>query len=92
MTNYAKIDYGDSIAELWGDFTEETVKKEFYRKANQCFGIRKSIMDYTLLEFETDATLPDPWGKLTGASAILKHSGDTIVWDAENEKIKSEWD
>jgi hypothetical protein len=89
---HAVIDYGYGIAHLWGDFTEETVKRAFYHHANQCFGIRKSIMGFTLDSIE-EAALPDPWAKLDGAATVLKHSGgDTIVWNADGDKIKSEWD
>ena len=89
----AEIDYGDGgKAEFWGDFDESSVQRSFYQHANQCFGIRKSIMGFTLLSLE-DSELPEPWNKLEGAAVVLKHSGgDTIIWDAAGEKIKSEWD
>jgi len=87
----ADIDYGGPTAVFYGDFTAETVKAEFYDKANQCFGIRKSIMGFRLISIEA-AELPEPWCKLEGAATMLKHSGDTIVWNAAGEKIKSEWD
>lgn len=90
---YAKIDYGFGIAELWGEFDINTVKREFYEKANQCFGIRKSISGFELLSFGEHEGLPSPWNSMEGAATVLKHSGgDTIVWNALGEKIKSEWD
>ena len=89
---YAQIDYGCGKAQFWGDFTSQTVKRQFTRHANQCFGIRKSIMRTDVLTFEAGAALPEPWAALPGAASVLKHSGDTIVWDADGEKIKSEWD
>lgn len=87
----AEINYGYGTAELWGNFTAETVEREFYHYANQCFGIRKSISDFRLIEI-MDEALPEPWAKFEGATTVLKHSGDVIVWDAQGEKIKSEWD
>lgn len=88
---HAEIDYGYGTANFWGSFDRETVKREFYHFANQCFGIRKSISQFALVSIEPSA-LPDPWAKFAGAATVLKHSGDTIVWDAAGEKIKSEWD
>lgn len=88
---YAQIDYGFGEAQFWGDFDKTTVQREFYRHANQCFGIRKSISDFQLLVI-TDEPLPEPWAKMEGAATVLKHSGDVIVWNAAGEKIKSEWD
>lgn len=87
----AEIKYGFGTAEFWGEFTAETVERQFYQHANQCFGIRKSISGFTLLSIEEEA-LPEPWAQLNGASTMLKHSGDTIVWNAVGDKIKSEWD
>lgn len=89
---YAEIDYGGSVAKLWGDFTEEAVRRVFHQHANQCFGIRNSIMGFELLKFEEDTLLPAPWSKMEGAATMLKHSGDTIVWNSDGEKIKSEFD
>lgn len=88
---HAHIDYGYGKADLFGTFTEETVERQFYRAANQCFGIRKSISDFKLLSI-APASLPSPWDKMEGAATVLMHSGDTIVWNADGEKIKSEWD
>lgn len=87
----ADIDYGYGKAEFWGLFDATTVKREFMRHANQCFGIRKSISDFKLLSIEPGGA-PSPWDKFPGATTVLRHSGDTIVWDAAGEKIKSEWD
>lgn len=89
----AEIDYGHGRATLWGSFDRNVVESEFYRKAGECFGIRKSISGCTILNFDEASELPDPWRNFAGAATVLKHSGgDTIVWDAEGEKIKSEWD
>lgn len=89
---HAEIDYGDGAkARIWGEFTAETVERFFRQKANQCFGIRKSIMGFTL-DFIEPAELPAPWDRMPGAAVVLMHSGDVIVWNDADEKIKSEWD
>lgn len=87
----AVVDYGFGGAVIYGEFDAETVEREFYNKANQCFGIRKSILSFRLVSIE-DAALPEPWDKLDGAATVLKHNGDTIVWNAAGAKIKSEFD
>jgi hypothetical protein len=86
----AEIDYGFGRAALWGAFDETTVERCFYRHANQCFGIRKSIMRFMLISIE-DSEIPEPWNLIEGAAIVLKHTGDTIVWNAAGDKIKSEW-
>ena len=88
---HAVINYGDAEADLWGSFNEETVEDFFYRHANQCFGIRKSILSFALVDIEP-SPLPSPWDRFEGAATVLQHSGDTIVWNAAGEKIKSEWE
>lgn len=91
--NEAEIDYGHGMAKMWGDFDAETVRGFFFQHANQCFGIRKSISGFRLISISQAAALPEPWAKMEGATTVLKHSGgDTIVWNAKGEKIKSEWD
>lgn len=93
-----KIDYGDGgIAELWGpDLTPDNIEHLFNHFAGQCFGIRKSIMDFKLLEGPEDAEMPKPWGDLPDATIMLRHGGDhapdTIVWSSTGQKIKTEWD
>lgn len=88
---HAEIDYGYGKAEIWGEFDADTVERFFTRHANQCFGIRKSIAQVDVL-FIGQGEIPSPWGLLPGAAAVLKHSGDTVVWNAAGEKIKSEFD
>lgn len=90
-TCFAEIDYGYGMAEYWGPFNADTVERDFMHHANQCFGIRKSISKFNLVTLCPEA-LPAPWAKLPGATRVLKQSGDTIVWGADDEKIKSEWD
>ena len=90
--NYARIDYGYGIAQFWGDFTADNIEQKFMHYANQCFGIRKSICDFKLLLLEP-AKFPPVFGvKPNRIAAVLKHSGDTIVWGKKGHKIKSEWD
>lgn len=89
---YAKIDYGSVTAELWGSFEKEKTENFFMKHANKCFGIRKSIMGFNILEFDAEKSLPEPWSLMEGAKTVLQHSVDTIVWDENDEKIKSEWD
>lgn len=90
--NRAQINYGFGTATLYGDFDAATVERFFMQHANQCFGIRKSIMRVDVVSIAPCDGLPDPWNKLAGAATMLTHSGDTIVWNADGEKIKSEWD
>jgi len=89
---YARINYGFGIAQLWGDFNADTVEKAFYKHANQCFGIRKSIMGCTVEELE-EREVPKVFGVRSDRIAVvLKHSGDTIVWGKSGKKLKSEFD
>jgi hypothetical protein len=88
----AEIHYGTGTAKLWGKFSEANVERFFMSHANQCYGIRKSISGFKLVALVPCESLPDPWGKFPGASTVLSHSGDVIVWGADGEKIKSEWD
>ena len=85
------INYGFCDAELWTDCGEDTVEKRFMELAKQCFGIRKSIAGFTLIGSWPE-DLPRPWADVPGAAEVLKHSGDTIVWNDDGEKIKSEFD
>ena len=92
MTKKAVINYGYGVALLWGDFTAETVESVFHQHANQCFGIRKSISMCQIVSLE-DTDMPEIFGCPHDQTAvILKHSGDTIVWNATGEKIRSEFD
>ena len=80
-----KIDYeyGEAVVVNQTNDPKE-VLEDFYEKAGQCFGIRKSIG-----EVEITSTNEIGSGELT----ILSHSGgDTIVFDKENNKLVSEWD
>lgn len=92
MTMLATIDYGYGVARLWGDFTAETVEREFYARANQCFGIRKSISRCVVRDLKAD-DFPEVFGVKPGrAVAVLMHNGDTIVWGKSGKKLKSEFD
>lgn len=91
--NLATVDYGFGQARLWGNFSREEVEKKFYHYANQCFGIRKSIAGCTLMSFEEGVNLPEVFGVAPEKMAVvLKHNGDTIVWDDKDKKIKTEFD
>ena len=80
------IDYGFGVARLYTP--SEDWKSRFFALANQCFGIRKSIGEVSLVSKEE----ADPQRKLAGEYERLEHSGDVIVWNEKGEKIKSEWD
>lgn len=80
------INYGFGVADLYTPSVDW--KKRFYCLANQCFGIRKSIAEVTLINKEDT----EPQKKMTGEYERLEHSGDVIVWNEKGEKIKSEWD
>ena len=85
MSKYT-IDYGFGTATLYTPSTDW--EGRFYELANQCFGIRKSIMWAHLVRSE-DA---EPKYKIVGEYERLEHDGDLIVWNEAGEKIKSEWD
>lgn len=85
MNRYT-IDYGFGTATLYTHSADW--EGRFYELANQCFGIRKSIMWAHLIKKE-DA---EPKYKLVGEYERLEHDGDLIVWNEAGEKIKSEWD
>jgi hypothetical protein len=90
---FCLINYGFGLASFYGHFPDrESVEQEFYEKANQCFGIRKSIAGYDLLEFQEPLIEPQEFVDYPTATHVLKHSGDVIVWGPDGEKIKSEWD
>ena len=85
MNKYT-IDYGFGTATLYTPSSDW--EGRFYELANQCFGIRKSIMWAHLVRSE-DA---EPKYKVVGEYERLEHNGDLIVWNEAGEKIKSEWD
>lgn len=80
------IDYDYGMADLYTP--SEDWKERFHALANQCFGIRKSIGEVTLISKEDVETEH----KLENEYERLEHHGDVIIWNAEGEKIKSEWD
>jgi hypothetical protein len=88
----AVIDYGYGVANFWGRFPAETVENIFMEHASQCFGIRKSIAGFRLASIEP-ASFPKVFGVDPEQIAlVLDHSGDRIVWNDADNKIKSEWD
>lgn len=80
------IDYKYGTAKLYTP--SEDWEGRFYELAGQCFGIRKSIGDVSLISTNTDS----PKYKIEGEFERLEHHGDVIIWDENGEKIKSEWD
>lgn len=84
--------FGSGVADFWIDDPNGKLNEStFDHYANQCFGIRKSMSRFELLSVE-DGEIPLPWRDLPGAAVCLKHNGDTIVWNAAGDKIKSEFD
>lgn len=81
-----KIDYQYGVANLYTP--SEDWEDRFYELANQCFGIRKSIGDVSLIKQEDK----EPVDMLCGEYERLEHNGDVIIWDKKGEKIISEWD
>lgn len=86
-----EIDYEYGEAEMWTPVPPDQAEKRFYDLANQCFGIRKSIGRVYVAHMGAES-IPSPWGRFEGAYEMLTHHMDVIVWDANGEKIKSEWD
>lgn len=82
-----KINYGLGVATLYTP--KEDWKDRFNILANQCFGIRKSIIQEPELISKADEK---PYFKIKGEYERLEHSGDVIIWNKAGEKIKSEWD
>lgn len=80
------IDYGFGTAQLYTP--SEDWEDRFYELANQCFGIRKSIL-HAKLALKKDIQPENP---LENEYERLEHSGDVIVWNKNGEKIKSEFD
>ena len=81
-----KIDYGFCVATLYTP--SQDWENRFYELANQCFGIRKSVVYAHLIS----SSEGKPKNMLDGEYERLEHSGDVIVWNEKGEKIKSEFD
>lgn len=80
------IDYEHGIAELYTP--SENWEERFYDLAGQCFGIRKSIGKVGLNKQEEI----EPKWKVVDEYERLEHNGDSIIWDKDGNKIKTEWD
>lgn len=80
------IDYQFGRAKLYTPYSEW--EDRFYELASQCFGIRKSIGEVTLIA----KTIASPKDKMPGELERLEHNGDVVIWNAQGEKIKSEFD
>lgn len=88
-----KIDYEYGVAELFTWRTDQPLTV-FKSLASECFGIRKSIGFTTLLSASdwTEREFPFPWTDYGGACHMLLHNGDSIIWNGNWEKLKSEFD
>ena len=79
--NKYEIDYGRGVAYFWTDALDaRDVQGQFYRLAGECFGIRKSISAYEVLQRYQGVELPIPY-RDKGATHLLEHSGDIILFD-----------
>jgi hypothetical protein len=88
MNKYS-IDYGGGIAEFYCEATEpREVEREFHACANHCFGIRKSIMRYSVRATYKGVELPLPY-RGHGATHFLSHHGDEILFDARFHQDES---
>lgn len=68
------INYGFGMASFETPFCDE-VESRFYTLANQCFGIRKNIVNFEITaEYENYTTKP------TDYIERLEFSGDVYVW------------
>lgn len=89
------IDYGFSVAKLTTPFSKKDAIGRFYHLAGQCFGIRKSITEDPRVVEVRAGSFPD-WVSERAHEMLIHNltSGfpDTIIWDAEGNKIKDEWD
>ena len=81
-----RIDYEYGRAKLYTPYNEW--EERFYELAEQCLGIRKSIGELTLLS----KSIESPKDKIPGEFERLEHNGDVIIWNAQGEKIKSEFE
>ena len=83
------VDYEHGIAQIFTSDFDARAEDLFHELAYQCFGIRKSIGDVSLLESEK--TYMPKWAMMGGAAHALTHHGDQVVWNAKKEKILDEW-
>ena len=83
MNKYT-IDYGYNVATLYTESPKEKVIFEFYKCANACFGIRKSITEEPKITMVSVSELPKKYqGK--GVTHLLIHNppiADYIAFDA----------
>lgn len=89
-----EIDYEWGVGTLWSPVAEAEAAARFEALGGQCFGLRKSMGPVSVLSARP-APIPEPFGSIPGAYEMIEHNAplsDTIVWDAEGNKVKSEWD
>ena len=85
------IDYGWSTAQFWCPPDKaENVLRLFGQRANDCFGIRKSITKDPTITDAALEELPD-WAPEGSAVAMQHGGGDTIAWGADGKKTLDEW-
>ena len=88
-----EINYGWGIADMYSPVKKSEAINNFFKLANQCFGIRKCITkDPPVIISIEEKGIP---GNDKNAYEMLVHNKpipDVIVWDEDGNKIKSEWD
>ena len=79
MNKYV-IDYEYGVADFYTDASNpDDVRLEFHTAANRCFGIRKSLGGYRVLESYQNVELPIPY-RDKGGTHFLSHHGDEILF------------
>jgi len=76
--------------EMFQDLALSPVRREFLTCATACFGIRKSLGDYRLLETYLNVELPLPY-RGHGGTHFLSHHGDDILFDSHYEQAPGEY-
>lgn len=89
MEHHIDYEYGKAI--LYSVVEPQKALSRFHTLAGDCFGIRKSIGETTLLASKPSA-LPTEYKRYRTACEILMHHDDVIIWNFKGKKIKSEWD
>lgn len=105
MNKYV-IDYGYGTADFYTETTDppgtpadiqmhepmilSPVRSEFFKCAQACFGIRKSLGDLQFLATYPMVLLPAPY-EGHGGTHFLSHGGDEILFDSHYEQDTGEW-
>ena len=96
--NFYRIDFGAGVAQFWAQTADGTqALREFRDCASECFGIRKSLIDPSVLSRSPGTALPEEFGGRE-ATHLLIHGGDEILFDRRHTgpdghgwKLYSEW-